>query len=180
MHNHFPMIPIIFLIRHPLANAASRMLLQWDARLNTILRQPNLIEDHLADYIDDIRKCDSIFNQQIYLWCIGNYVALRQLEKEDCYFLFYEHLCMNPHEEISKLFQWLGKDSSQDVEASVRKPSDMSTPNSAIQSGENLVTGWKKHVDRQQAKDAINILKRFGLDRLYDEDPYPKVESIWD
>lgn len=175
--NNFPSIPIIFIIRHPCAVAYSRIKLGWRTYLEDIVAQEDLVQDYLVDYIEDIKSAKSDFEQQVYLWCVENYVPLKQFNKGEIYFLFYEHLCLDPPGEIKKLFSWLGKEYNSQVEKTAKTPSEVSTKQSAIVTGESLVNSWKKKITKDQVSNTMRILEKFGFERLYDELPYPKVNG---
>lgn len=179
LRNQFPSLPILFLMRHPCAVANSRIVLEWSSPLPAMLAQADLVEDHIAEHVEAISHCRSAFEKEIYLWCIEHYVPLRQCGRDDFYFLFYEHLCTNPLEETEKLFGWLGRKVPEDIEATIRAPSATSAKHSAVLRGRDLVAGWTKQVGPRQAKDAVAILHRFGLDRIYGEDPWPLAKTPW-
>lgn len=177
---NFPSIPIIFIIRHPCAVAHSRIKLGWKTYLEDILAQEDLVRDYLIDHIEDIKSTTSNFEKQIYLWCIENYVPMKQFKKGEIYSIFYEHLCLNPEEEVKRLFTWLGQEYNSKVKQAMKTPSPMSKKHSAIVTGDSLVSNWKKDIGEDQVSNAMRIMERFELNRLYGESPYPKVRSIWD
>ena len=58
LHDNFPEIPIIFLMRHPCAVVSSRMELGWatDSDIRPFLSQPELMADHLCDHLEFIHN----------------------------------------------------------------------------------------------------------------------------
>ncbi|NIP33259.1 hypothetical protein GWO25_05260, partial [Candidatus Saccharibacteria bacterium] len=58
VHERFPEMPQIFIIRHPCAVVLSRMELGWDTDkdIAPFLSQPKLIEDFLDPYLDVIEQ----------------------------------------------------------------------------------------------------------------------------
>jgi len=176
--NNFPSIPIIFIIRHPCAVAHSRIKLGWETYLEDILDQKDLIQDYLSDYQEDFRNIHSNFEKQIYLWCIENYVTLKQLKKGDAHFIFYEPLCLNPTKTIQRLFNWLGKEYDKAIEKVIKTPSSVSRKQSAIVTGDDLIGEWKKNIHKEQIVLAMKIIEKFGLDALYNESTRPKVEKV--
>jgi hypothetical protein len=63
------------------------------------------------------------------------------------------------------------------VEQAVKRPSQVSGEKSAIVTGENLVSGWTRHIKDDQVAAAMGIIRRFGLDCLYGESPLPRVKG---
>jgi len=170
---HFPEIPIVFLIRHPIAVAHSRLRLGWDTHLEKILSQDELIEDFFQDTIDIIRKSRSKFERQIYLWCIENYVPLKTLSRSDAYFACYESFCIQPEKESRKLLHWIGKGYDQRLKSVIGAPSKVSSSHSAVNTGDDLVCNWKKEVTQTECNKAVDILSLFGMDHYYTDDPLP-------
>ena len=177
MHNNFPSVPIVFTLRHPCPVAHSRTKLNWGDNLDELITQRELVDDFLSEHVEDIRNCKSQFERYIYLWCIENYVPLKQFAAGEMYILFYENLCCKPEEEIKKLFQWLRKPFRDEIMRKVRVPSKMSQNYSAVVTGEGLVDKWKKHITPEQIDSAVKILSKFGLDRIYDSGPMPKTND---
>lgn len=176
INHNFNDIPIIFLIRHPCAVALSRMKLKWKTHLQTILEQEKLVNDFFMDHVETLKGYDSEFDKQIALWCIENYVPLSQFENNEIYIMFYEKICMDPDKEFSLMFKWLGKQYHKEkITLIQKKPSAVSKKHSAILNNENLITKWVDFVSKEQVLKAVQILERFGLDRLYGESPYPET-----
>ena len=51
MHNHFPEIRIVLLLRHPCAVARSKIAMGWLTHLDDFLSQQHLIEDFLLPFV---------------------------------------------------------------------------------------------------------------------------------
>lgn len=170
---NFPEVPLVFIMRHPCAVAVSRKRLGWATHFDDILSQEELVNDYLSPFVDEIRKCDYDFERQIYIWCIENYVAMNQLEREDFLLVFYEQLCMDPQHELSRIFKYINQPITDEVISVLKKPSAFSKEDSAIMSGGNLVSSWRKHVTASQIQTALKIVSHFGLDRFYDSGVYP-------
>ncbi|HZW75929.1 MAG TPA: hypothetical protein VFF43_20430, partial [Caldimonas sp.] len=90
---------------------------------------------------------------------------------------FYENFAENPKEEISKLFTFLGEPYDDKILDAVKRPSEVTRPDAAILTGKSIVGHWQDEVGAEQTRRSIDILRRFGLDALYDEQPMPKVDA---
>ena len=177
MNVNFPSMPIILMLRHPCAVALSRITLNWGTHLDEIITQKDLVNDFLSKHIKNIKNCTNKFEQNIYLWCIENYVPLKQFRKGEIHIVFYENLCINTEKELKCIFKWLNIPFTYDILEKVSVPSKMSEENSAVVTGENLVEKWKNQLNNKQISSAVNILCDFGLNQIYDSQPMPKVED---
>jgi hypothetical protein len=48
---------------------------------------------------------------------------------------------------------------------------------SAVWTGANRTEGWRKQVNDEQRRRAVEILTLFGLNKIYTDDPMPRVEG---
>ncbi|MHC4847047.1 MAG: sulfotransferase [Planctomycetota bacterium] len=174
----FPMTPIILLLRHPCAVAASTLKMGWNDPLNGFLDQTDLIDTHLApqrELIERTHESGTQFEKRIVIWCAENHVALSSGVE---HVVHYEDLCReDPRPAIAGMFEFLGKPFDEAVFAAMRRPSKLSTAQSAVVTGGNLVDSWRKHVSAEQLDRALELLAEFGLDRIYGADSYPLADS---
>src|SRR5690606_19237917 len=92
--NHFPGLRVALLLRHPCAVCLSQSRLDWEISLHDILlAQPQLMEDFLEPFRDQIAAADTLFEKRLWMWCVENYVALSHLEPGDVHLAFYESFC---------------------------------------------------------------------------------------
>ncbi len=180
LRNHFPEMPIVWLIRHPCAVVSSRLQLDWSTYIPQYLAQRHLLEDHLQPMRESIASAKSQFEKHMYAWCIQHFVPLRQLSQGDVHVVFYEHLCVDREAEIERLFTFLGRrfDSRAVLRAATPSKTDWRETTVDQKSGENLVTTWQRHVGLDQLRTAMKILALFGLDYIYGEEPLPKVRRL--
>jgi len=178
LHENFPGISIILILRHPCAVANSKIKLNWDTHLEEFLEQEDLIEDFLHPFIRDIERAKEVFDKHIFQWCIENYVPLKQFQENEIHLAFYENFCINPEDEIKRLFSFLGIPYNQKVFKRLKTPSMQTRTESAIATGKNLIDNWRKDITDYQVQRAIEILNIFGLDRIYTKNPTPRISSI--
>ncbi len=177
IHANFPQMPVIFLLRHPCAVAYSKTQLSWKSRLTDFLSQSDLVDDFLEPFAEVMRSASSDFERHIFTWCVENYVPLMQFGHREIHLTFYENMCMDPNEEVWRLFNFLGGNFDSSVLEKMDKPSLLSRPSSANLSSEKLVAEWRQHVTDAQLERAIEILGLFGLDRIYSEDVLPNTRG---
>jgi len=180
IHNHFPEIPIIFLLRHPCAVARShlrRTHLQPD--LGEFLAQEELMEDFLNPFREEIEAAQTKYDKLVFRWCIENYVPLKQFKRGEIHLAFYENFCETPESEIDRLFSFLGKSYDEATLARLRRPSPVSREESAIISGGSLIDSWREQIADEQIRRTVEILSLFGLDRIYSQDSMPDVDGAY-
>src|SRR5918993_5350195 len=173
MRANFPGMPIILLLRHPCAVVASRLALGWGDNLSETMEQRELVEDFLLPMEAEIRTARDDFERHLFLWCIDNYVPLKQLGPGEIHLVFYENLLANPEEELRSLFGFLGDDPDGRVHARLAHPSALSRKNAPVPS----VDGWR--VSASQLERTGEILSLFGLDRIYAEGPMPDPSAAY-
>ena len=175
--NNFPEIPIILIMRHPCAVANSKLQGNWDHQINFFMSQPDLMRDFLQPVKHEIPNLKSNFEKHIFSWCVENYVPLKQFHEDELFVIFYENLCVRPEEEIKDLFAYIGKDYDSKIMKQVFEPSLESSNRSAIVTGSDLVSAWRKKISDDQVGRALEILSLFGLDRIYGDNNMPFVNG---
>lgn len=176
IRENFPQIRIVFLLRHPCAVASSRMKMGWGAPLDAMVAQPGLLHDELADE----NVCDwplDPFERQVHAWCIENLVPLRQLAPGEVEVFFYEELCTELRAHLPRL---LGSDEAAELaraEVQAQRPSALTGRKSAAIAGTRPHSGWTRDVAPEQRRQAEAVLRRYGLDRIYGEDVFPRCSS---
>jgi hypothetical protein len=173
----FPGMKIVMMLRHPCADAASRLYLGWQSHLDELLAQDDLVADHLEPFVKDIRAANTDFERHVFLWCIENYVPLRQLAQGDVHLAFYEDLCERPRIELDRLFGYLGRSYDDRVFDAIKRPSALSREESAIVLGGNLIDSWRSYVNEREMRRALEIVRLFGLEAIYSEHSMPDVAA---
>jgi len=177
MKQKFPELPIVLIMRHPCAVANSKVQANWDDNLSHYLSQEKLMEDFLNPLKSQIKTFESSFDKHICSWCIENLIPLKQFQENEIYITFYEYLCVKPEEEIKKIFTYLRKTYSPKVLKHIKIPSLETSKRSAIISGTDLVSSWRKNINDKHKARSLEILSFFGLDKIYADGDLPIVES---
>ncbi len=169
MRRHFPEMPMILLLRHPCAVADSRLRLGWQDNLDEVMSQEQLVEDYLKPFEADILAAKDPFERSVFLWCVENYVPLRQLGREGLHVVFYERLLAEPEEELASLFGLLGEKGDGRLARKIRAGSEV-----------RRASAWRERVGEARQRRATEIMGLFGMDRIYGEDPMPRPEGIFE
>ena len=72
MKQKFPMFQVVFIMRHPCAVALSRMQQKFKTRFQSYIEQEDIINDYLLEHINEMKRCEDLFEKNIYMWCIEN------------------------------------------------------------------------------------------------------------
>ncbi|MGD8636707.1 MAG: sulfotransferase domain-containing protein [Gammaproteobacteria bacterium] len=178
LHTHFPMLPIIFLLRHPLAVAVSKQRIGWDTEeLEGFLEQRELVDDHLGRFINLIQNVRTDLERHVLIWCIENYIALKQFRQNELFITFYENLCERPQEEVKRLLDFLGEDSIEKVLQGIRKPSATAIGYRAPVMDRDI-GAWRQQISTEQMNRCLEILAAFGFHEVYGADPVPHSDGL--
>ncbi len=174
LHVHFPGMPIVLLIRHPLAVASSRFYHGWSNDLADFARDDRLMRDHLEPHRALIESVSDPFEKHVVQWCVENFVPLRQFVRGEIHVAFYENFSVEPRAELERLFAFLGKPFSERVLERVERPSRMTW---ALPGSRTVRTSdpeaWRPYVSAERLARALEIISGFGLDALYGDASLP-------
>ena len=179
INNQFPEIPLLFIIRHPCAVVLSRMHLDWatDSDIEPFLVQSELIEDFLKDKLDIIKSAKTDEEKHAVIWCISNLVPLQQFGRNELNVIFYENLVLQPEIEIPKVFEAINLPYGDTVFVQANKPSTTTVRSSAIVTGDDKITHWKRVFSPKQIDSILSMVEAFGLDYLYSEFDMPLTQN---
>lgn len=175
LHDHFPEVPIFFILRHPCAVVLSRMELHWatDLDIQPFLLQPRLVEDYLGPHLDLIRGAVSIEEKHAVIWSVSNLVPLKQFHSKEWKVVYYEDLCTQPESELPGIFEVIGHRPSSPLVDIIHQPSQTTRFGSAVVNGTDKIEHWKKKLSRSQIDKILRIVQAFGLDYLYGDSTMP-------
>ncbi len=176
MGANLPGMPIVLLLRHPCAVVASRIALGWNDNLFETMEQEDLVEDFLSPMEARIRAARDDFERHLFLWCIDNYVPLRQFAPGGIHLAFYENLLAHPKEELRRLFAFLGGNFDDRAYRNLERLSPVSRKDAPERPS---VDGWRRQVGGRRLERAVEILNLFGLDRVYGEGTMPDPSGAY-
>lgn len=174
---HFPGMPIVLLLRHPLAVAASRLRHTWSNDLAGFLQQEALMADHLEPHRHLLETVRDPFEQHVLQWCIENWIPLRQFQRGELHLAFYEHFSVDPRGEIGRLFAFLGKPFPEQILARVERPSRMAWTAKGVVSALGDPDSWRPYVSPGEISRSLDILAQFGFDSVYSASSLPNRDA---
>jgi len=125
---------VVVMIRHPAAFAASLKRLGWVFPFGDLLRQPLLLQTHLGEFVDEIRRVketDSrdVIEHAILFWRAVHRVVLKyQRSHPDWTFLRHEDVSRAPVAHFEKLLAAVGLDFAPQVRRAVEEHSARDNP----------------------------------------------------
>ena len=169
IHDNFPEIPIIFLMRHPCAVVASRMDLGWatDSDIEPLLSQPDLVTDHLRPYMDLIKGTRTPEEKHAVIWSVSYLVPLQQFQPGELRIVYYENLCNQPEVELPAIFNSIGYRYEKPLTNRINRPSQTAKQTSPIVTGTDMTMSWKKRLSARQTTNIRRVVDAFGLSHLY-------------
>jgi len=188
LHNYFPEVPMVFLIRHPCAVVSSRMELGWatDSDIEPFLSQPELVSDYLGDHLALIRSAKTTEEKHAIIWSVSTLVPLKQFKPGELKIVYYENLCTQPEIELPDIFKSIGQHYENPRIDKINQPSQTAKETSAVVTGKDKVTHWKKKLTPSQIENILRVVDRFGLSHIYGDLPMPlnstppKLEHVMD
>ncbi len=183
---HFPEVPLIFLLRHPVAAAHSAVSLGWEDNLEAILGQRDLLTEHFpaqAPLIDSVVASERHTVVAFVLrWCLENYLPVQMLRRSETHVIFYEDLVRSGGVELDRLASFLRRRSPvlwsgwTPDPALLWRPAATSRPdNDPGRSLEEHRVEWQGKVPAAQLERSLDVLEGFGLHRLFGAGPDPLV-----
>jgi hypothetical protein len=183
---HLPTVPLIYLLRHPVATAHSVVELGWPDELDVILNQRELLEQQFgpqADIIDAVaRSTRPSIPSLVLRWCLENTIPLTMLRSTSAHVVFYEDLTGSGRPELERLATFLTARSPRLWSEWVPDPARLEKPSATAwrdgdrpPSRDQRRRGWQDAVTSRDLALSMEILGAFGLDRVYGAGPDPLV-----
>ena len=175
IHDYFPEVPMVFIIRHPCAVVASRLRLNWatDGDIKHFLTQKPLLDDFLAESMDIIQGAITREEKHAIVWSVSNLVPLQQMSDTPMHVVFYENLLLHPGEEIPKLFRAIRQPYDESAFRYAHRASMTTKRKSAILEDTNPTTSWRRELSDTQITRVLRVVEGFGLGYLYGDSDLP-------
>lgn len=171
--DQFPHVRPVLQVRHPFPVAVSKARRpgwHWTPGPAALLKQPTLVEDHLAphtDYLLHVESLgDSVLNH-IAVWTVLHYCLFRDLDARQMHIVPYRRILRDPATEMRRLLTYLGQDDvdpTLDPELLLRAARYSDEANVE----RSRSRSWTEELSADQIARGNEVLEHFGLDRLYD------------
>lgn len=172
IHNGFPNMKIILLLRHPCAVVSSWLNMNFGDGLrlrHRLLTNSSFVDDMDNNILSEYHKAKTSFERLIFFWCIFYYIPFQQFDKDELHIVFYEDLIIDPANEFKNLFSFLDRDySEREVLNILAEPSSTTNKDKKyFTKGDVNIVGWQKKFSTQQIDRAYEIMSLFGMEKLY-------------
>ena len=162
-------IPILYLVRHPCGNVASRMKGQAEGKMPTgkfpvldelVARHDPALADRLGTGLE---HRDPAFKNAV-LWRIEVEASMRAMAGvPTCRLLIYENLCREPEALASAAFQHLGLEPTAELSRFLRRSTSGSGAKSSgyfsvIKNPIESMEKWKNHLTKTQINTILEIV----------------------
>jgi len=168
---------VLFVLRHPCAVALSERNKSTSVErpIKEMLKQPDLVEDHLKSYITVMEKAKTPFEVYGALWGARNRVIMDLVPKyPEWKILFYEDLCENPIQRFQELFDNFNLTWTDKVQKYINRTTTEKKPGtfSTFRVTKNQTDKWKREMTSSEIEQVRTFVEPFNL-------PYYNQESDW-
>lgn len=190
---NYPAVPVVYVVRHPIAASLSRLRSDVFYGLGDYLETRAGREDAerspVAQWLPRYDACRAHSEPLVRLvaeWCIENVYALERRDDPGVALTFYEHAVQDPASALARLGEHcaeaLGPAGAPPEIGRLRRPSAMDWRRTAAAASAS--DDWARHLGRwtdevqpSLVEQCLRVLSEFGLDWLYGEDPLPAPEA---
>lgn len=171
-----PDSPVVLLVRHPVAVAHSILELGWGAEPELTGPGSGAVDPELARAA---RRRGLLAEME--LWAEHHAFALRHPAAERVHVVLYEELVEDTAAELDRMGSYLRRFPEHWADwrpdpARIAEPSKTSFRR-AEGSAQGWIDSWSDSYDAEELSAAVDLLGRWGLDRLYGAGPLPLVSG---
>ncbi len=150
---------VAILVRHPCGFAASVQTLEWPLRLQRLLEQKRLVDDHLEPWLPLLRRClGDPWAALGGLWAAVHHVLRRQAGAH-WLTLSYEAFCLHPEAAFRNM--------SRDLGLTLTPPSarqgHRNDPGSTRKDSRRMATAWRERMSDEQVAAVMEPVAEFDL-----------------
>lgn len=183
-----PEVPVVYVLRHPIAVAWSASALGMGLELSDLLLQPALLDTWpggaaLTAGRARALAAEGALEGHVARWCLENRVPTALLRRDQVHVVLYETLLADPAAELARLGDFLARRRPEHWAGWSPDPGVLARPSRTSwrqrpgepPSAEARITEWVGAVPPATAARALAALAGFGLDGLYGAAPLPLV-----
>ena len=181
-------VQILFLIRHPIAQACSVMNQGWGITSQAFLNNSYYVNRYLnpkqINYAEKIIAEGSYFQNAVLNWIFENYAPLFDL-RIDALIVTYEELVMKPFKMVNFLSKKLVLKEIEAMLELINKPSQsekfiQKKKIEEIEMGNRLalISGWVDEVSDQERDEVGSLLELFGISAYNSRQIWPDEKML--
>lgn len=177
----FPDARIVSLVRHPVGQFASFQKLGWGPMPQELLANDQLVEEHLAPFVDLISKAETFWQRAGALWGAINLVIYRQAKSGAAHSVVpFEWLCMDTSARMRELSLRLGMEWTKAAETFVA-PTGQGTEGAAFsleRDSRAQIDKWCGVIPEQAIAECRAFAEPFELPVYKNFDPWDAA-PLW-
>jgi hypothetical protein len=170
-------VDVLVMIRHPAAFAGSLKVKGWTFPFEDLLDQPQLLDDHFEDYVNDIEDFAEneydVVDQAALLWTLlYSVVRTYQNRHPDWTYLRHEDVARNPVATFESLYDTFGLDFTDSIRQTVEAHSRSSTSEDDLHRDSSaVIRNW---TERLTAREIERVRRRTELvaSHFYSQDDW--------
>lgn len=168
---------MLFVVRHPCAVVLSELNqgTPSERSLETILRQVDLVNDHLSDYAPELAEVDGAVASLAAVWAARHRVVANGLARNpEWKVIYYEAMCADPLRQFKQLFGALGLRWSKAMNEYVERRSSVDLPGkySGRRVSRRQIDKWKGKMDLADVQRIRQITTALDL-------PFYASDEAW-
>ena len=158
---------VLIMMRHPCGFASSLDKLDWQVRVDFLLRQKALMEEYLGAYEDVMCRAtkDKWLNRGAFWAAIHKVLIEQGTSNPEWNFCRYEDLCSDPFGQFSALADKLGLEFNKSMHKKIKLMSigTSTDPGSTRRNSGSMPDIWQERMSRGQIDAVMGIVKEFGV-----------------
>lgn len=170
----------VYILRHPCGQFESWRRLGWNPRLEMLLENQRLVDDHLHPFQDLIRSAQGYWERVGAYWGAIMYVVHRQTAAAGGRrTVAYEWLCGDPEARFQELYRHLGLPWNTRAQHFLRRANSERDrrPSSLSRIAMRQVDDWKQRLTPRDIDACRRYVEPFGLPYYPDFEPHVASDS---
>ncbi len=157
-----PGVPVIFLIRNPLACIASRSKKEWQVPDHSKCMEGIL--PFLNEKQKELIEKEEAYHKRLAIsWCMDNYMAFRNLKNENFRFVYYENV-VGSFDEIASLLKFIQMEVPPERILKEIALYKRNSPQKTVFTRSDFET----RLGKKETEDILEVVRTFGFGDLYD------------
>ena len=158
---------VLFIMRHPCGFASSLEKLGWKLDTGNLLRQPQLVHEHLEAFVKILQdtRNDKWLNRGAF-WAAIHTVIKTQMEQHQDWLVFrYEDICDDPLSQFTEMTQKLNLELNDGARKKIQALSGSVRTGSGSTSriSTNMPGIWKQRMSPGEIDAVMGVVREFGL-----------------
>lgn len=185
MAGRFPDMPVVYILRHPLACASSAASMSWDLFFDALLQEKELFGGPLRDVapmVGELVEHADPLVPHVLRWCIENATLVRLLDAERVHVVFFEDLVSDAPRELRRIDNYVAAYGARRWRARRQAPHSLGRASLSDYrqsdreaAGADRLTMWQRDLSQETRESCMAVVDAFGLGRIYGPGTHPQI-----